>query len=246
MKKLIPFIVLVAVSVFVLSFRNAAAGSGKINLTFQHFVGDKLMELDTVKYKNDLGQSFTVTKFKYYIGKIHLLKAEGEAVKLQDYYLVNEDEENSKAVTLSNIPQGQYTGMSFLVGVDSADNCSGAQAGALDPVNAMFWAWNTGYIFLKLEGKSPVSTSPGKIFEYHIGGYKSPANCIRRVSVAFSKPLIVTGDQTNEVTIKADAAEVLKTPNTIDISKLSSVTDFHNAPMVADNYMDMFSVISVH
>ena len=48
-----------------------------------------------------------------------------------------------------------------------------------------------------------------------------------------------------ELRLKADASEVLKTPTSIDISALSSVTDFHNATTIADNYMDMFSVLSV-
>ena len=246
MKGLFVLVVLAVTFCATQSFNCIRPGTGKVNVTLHHYVGSRLLELDTVNYQNDLGQSFTVTKFKYYIGKIHLMKAGGGAIMLKDYYLINEDEETSKMFTLSDVPAGQYTGISFLIGVDSADNCSGAQAGALDPVNAMFWAWNTGYIFLKLEGKSPVSKSSGRIFEYHIGGYKSPANCVRRVSLSFTQPLTVSVNSTHELALKADAAEVLKTPNTIDISKLSSVTDFHNAPMVADNYMDMFSVISAH
>ena len=226
-----------------MAFTRGTNGNGRLTISFSHFVGGQLLRLDTGTYKNEIGQSFTVTKFKYYIGKIRLKKTDGREVLLNDYYLVNEEEETSKTFTVDNIPDGQYTGLSFLVGVDSADNCSGAQAGALDPANAMFWAWNTGYIFLKLEGKAPVSKSPGHIFEYHIGGYKSPANCIRRVLLNFGKTLSVAND-THELTIKADAAELLKMPTVIDFSKLSSVTDFHNATIVADNYTDMFSVLS--
>jgi hypothetical protein len=35
----------------------------------------------------------------------------------------------------------------------------------------------------------------------------------------------------------------MNTPTTIDLSKLSSVTDFHNATTIADNYSDMFSIM---
>jgi hypothetical protein len=37
--------------------------------------------------------------------------------------------------------------------------------------------------------------------------------------------------------------EILKTPTVIDFEKLSSVTDHHNATLIADNYMDMFEVM---
>ncbi|HXP53201.1 MAG TPA: MbnP family protein, partial [Bacteroidia bacterium] len=121
-------------------------------------------------------------------------------------------------------------------------NCSGAQSGALDPVNAMFWEWNTGYIFMKMEGKSPVSKSPGNLLEFHIGGYRTPYNCIRTVTLKLSQQLNITKNRTEALTIKTNLAELFKTPTTIDFSKLSSVTDFHNATTIADNYRDMFSI----
>lgn len=216
--------------------------SGKLTLVLHHYVGDELLNLDTASYKNALGQPFTVTKFKYYIGNIRFRKVNGEEIQIDNYYLVDEDEDRSKKISL-NLPDGGYTAISFIIGVDSLHNCSGAQSGALDPVNAMFWTWNTGYIFLKLEGKSPLSKSPGNIFEYHIGGYKQPANCIRRVSLALKQTLVISNATPKELQIKADADELLKSPTTIDISVLSSVTDFHNATIIADNYADMFSII---
>ncbi len=218
---------------------------GKFTITFHHYVGDKLLQLDTVIYNNAFGQPFTITKFKYYVGNIHLKKTNGTDVVFNDYYLVDEDESPSKKIDL-DIPTGEYSGIEFIIGVDSLHNCSGAQSGALDPVNAMFWAWNTGYIFLKLEGKSPASKSSGNVFEYHIGGYKAPANCIRQVSLRFAQPFTVNNAGTKELHLKADAAEILKGSTAIDFSTLSSVTDFHNAATIANNYMGMFSVLSVN
>ncbi len=129
--------------------------------------------------------------------------------------------------------------------MDSIHNCSGAQSGALDPVNAMFWTWSTGYIFLKLEGKSAVSKSPGHLFEFHIGGYKQPSNCIRKVNLDLkSQKLNLTKNQNVNLSLKVDIAELFKSPTTLDLAEISSVTDFHNATTVADNYADMFSVMS--
>ncbi len=129
--------------------------------------------------------------------------------------------------------------------MDSARNCSGIQSGALDPVNGMFWTWNTGYIFFKLEGRAAASHSTGNTIEYHIGGYKAPANCIRHVTLAFPFPMKLMPEEkiAAEIRIKADAAEVLAKPTAIDFSTLSSVTDFHNADTIADNYADMFSLL---
>ena len=121
----------------------------------------------------------------------------------------------------------------------------GVQSGALDPVNGMFWAWNTGYIFLKLEGNSSYSKSPAGIFEFHIGGYKQPSNAIRKVDLNLSiRPLNIAA-KTSVIDIKVNAAEVLKTPTTIDFSVLSSVTTPQYATTIANNYADMFSIMQV-
>jgi hypothetical protein len=224
-------------------FTGKHSGEGTLTVLFDHYVGNKVLQFDTVLYKNEVGQSFIITKFKYYISNIGLKKAGGGTIPYHDYYLINEEEEQSKMISLGHVPPGKYTGIEFTIGVDSIDNCSGAQSGALDPIHAMFWAWNTGYIFLKLEGKSPESKSPGHIFEFHIGGYKEPNNCIRMVSLNFAQSISIIPGANKELHIKADVSEIFKTPTAIDFSKLSSVTDFHNATTIADNYMDMFSIV---
>jgi hypothetical protein len=154
------------------------------------------------------------------------------------YFLINQEERGSMQVTIDSIPAGVYSAISFTLGVDSVDNCSGAQTGALDPVNGMFWAWNSGYIFLKMEGISSVSNSTGKRLEFHIGGYKELNNCIKKINLELK--------QTNSngvIDIKADLNHLFSSPNPVDFSKLSSVTDFHNAKTMADNYSAMFSVM---
>lgn len=207
-----------------------------------HFVGNTPLKLDSLDYKNELGQSFRVTKFKYYIGNIILKQSSGNKFISKEYFLIDEEEEDSKQLILENVPSGNYSFIEFIVGVDSLHNCSGAQSGALDPINAMFWAWNSGYIFLKLEGNSPSSRSPGHIFEYHIGGYKHPDYCIRKISLPITKNGPFENIKTQTINLKVDLLELLKTPTNIDFEKLSSVTDFHNATTFADNYKDMFSI----
>ena len=214
----------------------------KAHIQFINYVGNDVLQLDS-SYKNELGQIFTVTNFKYYISNICLKKADGKTYVIQGYFLINEHEEDSKHITLNDVPEGNYTSVEFIVGVDSLHNCSGLQSGALDPINGMFWAWNTGYVFLKLEGQSPASKSVANIFEYHIGGYKRPTNSIRKIILNFKDDKIVSPTNPLSLSIKADALEVLKTPTTIDFAKLPSVTDTRNATTIANNYADMFSLL---
>ncbi|MDF2436873.1 MAG: hypothetical protein K0Q95_1249 [Bacteroidota bacterium] len=219
------------------------SAKGSINIVFEHFVDTAVLQLDTMVYHNALGQSYKVSNFKYYVSNFQLIKSNGEPGKSGgEIFLVREDEAKSKSVSVSNIKEDTFTGMRFMIGVDSLYNCSGAQSGELDPINGMFWAWNTGYIFLKLEGTSPSSTATGNIFEYHIGGYKYPSNCMRTVTIEFKTPLKITKDHISILKIKADVSEIIKGPSTIDFSSLPVVTDQKNANVIADNYLDIFSL----
>jgi hypothetical protein len=238
-RKVSQIILSIAVLVAAMSFK--AEPGTSLTMHFENYVGTDLLKLDSGTYKNELGQPYTVSKFKYYIGNIHLKNKNGKEYISSEYFLINEEEPASKQISLSNVPDGEYTSISLILGVDSLHNCSGAQEGALDPVNAMFWAWNTGYIFLKMEGKSPLSKSPGDLLEFHIGGYKTPNNCMRTITLNLKSMNISVG-KTASINIRTDLSELFKTPTSIDFSKLSSVTDFHNATTIADNYKDMFSI----
>ena len=240
-----------------------------LSLSFTHYVGNRPLSLDKGTYINKLGQTYSITMLKYYISNIKLRAKDGRVYEDKDgYYIINAADSSSLNVILSNIPIDWYDTLSFVIGVDSLHNCSGAQKGALDPANGMFWAWNTGYIFLKMEGSSPASNSPGHIFEYHIGGYKEPSNCIRKVNLAIRKnkwfnyhsastleekshvkdkdiPYKFEADEKKDlyqIDVDVDVEKMLSSPAAIDFSKLSSVTDFHNAPAIADRYIGMFQI----
>lgn len=221
---------------------NAQQSKGLLSIGFNHYVDSLLLKLDSTEYKNELGQTYKVGMFKYYICNIRLKKLDGKEFVSKEYFLINEDVEESKKIILKDIPEGTYTTLVFTIGVDSAANCSGAQSGALDPINAMFWAWNTGYIFMKLEGKAAASSAPGKIFEYHIGGYKDPNDNIRKIFFPFTENVLIEKNKTAEIKMKVNVSEILKDPTTIDFSKLPTVTDAQNGGIIADNYRDAFSI----
>jgi hypothetical protein len=60
-------------------------------------------------------------------------------------------------------------------------------AGDLDPIKGMYWAWQSGYINMKLEGKSSSCKTRNNEFQFHIGGYLSPYYAIRKVALSYDK-----------------------------------------------------------
>jgi|SRR6185312_2366450 len=242
-RKIIYSISVIAALVAAMSF--SAPANTKLIIRFHNYVGDSPLIFDSVSYKNQLGQPYRVTMFKYYVGNFHFKNKEGKVYISKGYFLINQEEQASMQITIDSIPVGMYSAISFTLGVDSIDNCSGAQSGALDPVNGMFWAWNSGYIFLKMEGISSASNSNGKRLEFHIGGYKEQNNCIKIIQLMLKQPIDIGPTNTAVIDIKADVNRLFSLPNPVDFSKVSSVTDFHSARPIADNYSSMFNVMDV-
>lgn len=231
------FILLFAVPVMGL---HAQLPSGSLLISIQHYLDEKVLTLDSTLATNGLGQTYRVSKLKYYLSNFRLVNAAGASEGRDNAYLVDEDQPESKHISLIGLKSGSYRFLEFIIGVDSLHNCSGAQSGMLDPVQGMFWAWNSGYIFLKLEGHSPASTAPGHFFEYHIGGYAAPTNSIRKISLPVE--LLIDTAKQARLTLRLNIQEILDHPNRIDFGSLPSVTDTKHAALVADNYADAFSI----
>jgi hypothetical protein len=79
----------------------------------------------------------------------------------------------------------------FRFGTDSLLNVSGALSGDLDPSKGMYWAWNSGYINCKIEGRSERSVALGHQLEYHLGGYLPPNTTSREVRLPAGKTLVL-------------------------------------------------------
>jgi hypothetical protein len=194
----------------------------------------------TIQYTNISGEKYKISTLKFYAS---IFEAENSSTlsktsETESYHLVDLTNPASQQFTIK-LKTGVYDRLNFIVGVDSIRNVSGAQTGALDPVNGMFWTWNTGYIFAKLEGKSPASTAPFQMFTYHIGGFKTGENAIRKISL----PALIEIGKTNEIIINADIERWFDGVNTISIaSKASIMSPGGPALLIADNYASMFSV----
>jgi hypothetical protein len=215
--------------------------TGNVTITIQNMCGTDPLTLNTVWYKNANGDSIRISKFNYFISNIKLVKDDGSTfAEVESYHLIQGDKESSKTFSISNVPFGTYKSMSFIIGVDSARNVSGAQTGDLDPASGMFWDWNTGYVMAKMEAESPQAIQTGTSVIYHLGGYGGDVNVLRTVSLQLPS-LTISKDKLPNLHMKADAMEWFKTPNLIKVKDLSVLAG-KNAYFIADNYVDMFSV----
>lgn len=220
--------------------------SGTLKITFINTVKGNPVGLGSTVHTNPFGETYTITKFKYYISNVTVNGAAVTAEK-ESYHLI--DESNAASLSFDfPVTVNSYNTLQFLLGVDSIKNVSGAQSGALDPLNDMFWTWNNGYVMAKMEGTSPQSTQVNNKVEYHIGGFSGIYSALKYISISLSNLQLINirDGKTSEVVIEADFNKWWQTPNDLKIS----VTPVCNTPgalakSVADNYSDMFSLRSV-
>ncbi|THU37309.1 hypothetical protein FAM09_20400 [Niastella caeni] len=201
------------------------------------------------EYQNIFKERYTPTAFKFYIHNFEMSNTDsGYSFKLANdkYYLVDFADSVSTEIKIAVRPY-VYNRISFTIGVDSAQNVSGAQTGALDPALGMFWDRTTGYIMAKLEGTSSRSSQGGK-FEYHIGGFTSAESVIKKpyLLFPFAQNLELQPGQTSQMFITCDANDWFYNPHDIKIAENPVVkTPGDLAKQIAENYSKMFTVDSV-
>ena len=236
------------------------ADKNTVTLEFDNRVGSKPMVLNTATYKNGAGEEFTVTAFNYFVSNVALTKSDGSVLKFPDqYFLVRQADAKTLTADLPNVPAGDYKNVSFTVGVDSSRSVADVslRTGVLDVASygddGMYWSWNSGYIFLKLEGTSPVvptRTDGRKLFQMHVGGFggmtSKMTNNLRSVSLPLTSPATVRGNVAPEVHLFVDAMSIFDGKTPIKLAQTNSVHNPALATPIADNYVGMFSVDHVH
>lgn len=223
------------------------------NLTLK-FIPVVDLDTDTLNfgetYTNVHGESYTVRTFKFYVHNIELINSDsGKAYPISgdQYFLVNFADSASAELKLA-APLYTFDGIAFTIGVDSARNVSGAQTGALDPANGMFWTWSTGYIMAKLEGNSPSSSEQQHAFMYHIGGFHHDDNVIQKINLPFpsGQKVIMTTNGNSGINVTADVNDWFHTPNEIKLSQTALIMNAGPEAMaIAENYSKSFTVTSI-
>jgi hypothetical protein len=219
---------------------------GTVKFTFKNVVNGNALTLNTNSYTNQLGQNYTVSKFKYYISSIALTNIDKRFEEAESYHLIDHASTASQSFSF-NANTEVYSHITFTIGVDSIRNVSGAQTGALDPLNDMFWTWSTGYIMAKLEGNSPSSTLVNNKIEYHIGGFSGVNNAVKKITLTIpaTTPLLnIQQNKTSEIIIEADVDKWFS--NNVNIATEAGImTPGALSKKIADNYQTMFSIKQV-
>lgn len=166
----------------ILGLSQNSQDSLKINFDFV-FNNEKL-ELGK-KFISKSNDTLEISSLKFYVSNFNLEFDNETTLSNNGIFLMDiENKSNLIVIKLNNeAKEKTINKVIFSVGIDSLTNVSGALEGDLDPTKGMYWAWQSGYINFKIEGKSKNCLTPKNKFQFHIGGYLSLFETIRQVSV---------------------------------------------------------------
>ena len=173
--------------------KDAATPTKSVSIAFRAVVGDEAFSC-TSTYAG-LGTAATSVKladFRLYVHDVELIKADGSGRvpvaltedgkwQLKNLALLDFEDKTGTCEGTTDVnseikgtvPEGVYKGLAFKVGVPFALN-HGNQATAPSPLSltAMFWSWQSGYKFAKIDSLPQPATAgdpPLTRWNFHLG-----------------------------------------------------------------------------
>ncbi|MBK8600462.1 MAG: hypothetical protein IPN80_07800 [Flavobacterium sp.] len=174
---------------------------------------------------------------KFYLSNIEIEFDDKSKIKPKNnYYLIDWDNPKSFFIPIASRQNKIVSKVTFNIGVDSTASVSGALSGNLDPTNGMYWAWQSGYINMKIEGKSNSCKTRKNQFQFHLGGYLKPNYAIRKIEIPIQKNQI----QNEAIKVIADLGNLF---SEISLKETNSIMIPGKAAMeIADLSAKIFSV----
>lgn len=256
MKSLFLSTALLAISIFLFGadspVKKDKPKNTTVTLKFNNVFGNENLEFKK-EYTTAFGERLTFSTLNYFISNIKFTKKNGsEYVVPQDscYFLVKHPDSLSHIIQLTNIPKGKYKSVTFTIGVDSVRNTLPVtqRTNALDvgaAARGMYWVWNSGYIFFKLEGRTISNIdSLQKRFQYHIGGYggfdSQTINNIKVKTLDLNE-ITVSKKRHPLINVQVDIAKFFDNTTPIKVAEHRSVMWGDLSVKIADNYFTIFN-----
>jgi hypothetical protein len=161
----------------------------KDSLVMQIHLKFGVIPLELQKKYISTSDTLEIETFKLYVSNIEIDFADNTRIKPKNnYHLIDIENPNSLSIPIALKQNKAITKVTFNVGIDSTASVSGALGGDLDASKGMYWAWQSGYINMKIEGKSNSCPTRKNQFHFHLGGYLKPNSAMRTVVLEATKP----------------------------------------------------------
>ncbi|MDB9881953.1 hypothetical protein OAD66_02350 [Bacteroidia bacterium] len=211
-----------------------------LNIFIKHLVGSTPLDF-TTEYTLPSMEEVTFRRFSYLLSDFYLVNSDDSKTSMNDQFAYVDVRAGKTTFILSDIPKGNYKGLGFSIGVDSAINHGNTNQypsdHPLSPINnSLYWSWEGGFIFTALEGKTLANDES---FIFHLAGFRNKTN--------FEFPLSFTKDNPAlNATLSYDIAEIFQNPEIYNIANEGASTHSTSDPVTNKLFLNMRDVFSIN
>ena len=219
-------------TLFLIAFALSAAGAcgSALEIAVRHMFGDGPLLLDSLRYQNAAGETLSVSRLSYLLSGFAVEREDGVWVEIADRHAWMDAARQRTVVRFDDVPAGKYRALRFHIGPDAKANTGDpAKLAADDPLNpnlnGLHWSWQTGYIFLALEGHYRTGTAELKGYAHHL------ARVPNRTRVSLAAALDLTHD--GAVLLDFDLGTLLNAPRPLSFERDGAATHSRDGDPVA-------------
>ncbi len=241
----LPSLILLALSILLFTRCTKDDGSGTVTIQLDHTVAGTALDLEQIKYASAAGHTYSVVNLKYYISEIRLTDKNGFIVSRGNINLYDIQDPSSSRIELTNIPDGDYTQLSFVFGLNEIINVDGGLPNTVDNIN-MEWPipGDQGYHYMKFEGRyDSLNTGTLRSYNIHTGATKGNQNYLE-ISLPINALALRDNDWT--INLQMDLNEWLQNPTIFDFVGQEMIMMNQAAQeIIKANGSTVFSIASV-
>ena len=168
----------------IMLFSNANSHAQSLSIDFHAIGKNSILPNNPISLQINEQDSVKITEFRFYISKISFWKSNKQIwMEEESFHLIDLLDDSTHKINLEIPDEMVFDKLEFYLGIDSLANVSGAMGGDLDPTRGMYWTWQNGYINAKIEGTSNVCKSRKNEFQFHLGGYMAPFQCVQKIEM---------------------------------------------------------------
>lgn len=190
----------------------------RLSISFDPLVGTKLLAVGIqTPYEDAAGNTYGVSRLQFLVSEFTLHRGAEAPVRIDEVHLVDvRDLATLRFTPRTSVPDGTYSGVSFVLGVGAAQGTADAVPDPPGPSFAWPEALGGGYHTLKLEGAYLDARRAPTAFAIHLGptGRAGDPIAIDLPGAAFT----LTPSSDVEVRVVVDVDRWLRSPNAYDLA----------------------------
>lgn len=185
----------------------------------------------------------SVSRLDGLLSQLALQRVDGSWLESDQWYVFFSAEKQRLSAMAEGLPAQEFKAIRFRVGVDAKTDRSNPQIWPpehpLHPdVCGLHWGWNSGYVFLAIEGHWQPETNKTSGFSYHLAGAQEP--------MLVELPVKFSGAQSTTIRLTLDLSSILSAGGLVrESASTHSRPDDKLAVRLKDRVTRSFAVKSV-